>query len=66
MLGFMDARTIANTAGQRRHHPARYVRVAVGRVRRTHGQSGRWVSELFSRNARQRGRSSAFIHSMQT
>ena len=61
MLGFNDARTIANT-GQR--GTSQRVMKSPWKFAQ-HGQSGRWVSELFPEMARHVD-DLCFIHSMQT
>jgi Protein of unknown function (DUF1501) len=61
MLGFNDARTIANT-GQR--GTSQRVMKSLWKFAQ-HGQSGRWVSELFPEMARHVD-DLCFIHSMQT
>ena len=62
MLGFNDARTIANT-GQRGTSSQRVMKSPWKFSQ--HGQSGRWVSELFPEMARHVD-DLCFIHSMQT
>jgi hypothetical protein len=62
MLDFHDARNIANS-GERKPTPQRVMKPLWKFAR--HGQSGRWVSELFPEMARHADRL-CFVHSMQT
>jgi hypothetical protein len=62
MLDFHDARKIANT-GERKPSPQRVMKPLWDFAQ--HGESGRWVSELFPEMARHVDRL-CFIHSMQT